>query len=216
MELKERTGKYGNIIYFYDEVEPNLLEIKAGDRVLPAPFFYEKKLVFTVVRKYEPNQHRWFPNGGFYLRGPAGEFRAFDLDQIILHPEIFEKLKRKAKIEKRREKEEAKRLRSLNKIRKEHDKKETKGKRGRPKLSEEEKAKIAAAPIDPNRKKRGRKPMDPVLKAQKEAAKNKAPGEKGKRGRPALDPELKAQREKEKVERSLRSGGKRGRPAKNK
>ena len=58
--------------------------------------------------------------------------------------------------------------------------------------------------------KRGRRPLNPELKKQRELEKaNHVPG---KRGRKPLDPEVKAQREAEKASKKANGTGKRGRP----
>jgi len=145
----------------YSDVEPELATIKPGDRVLPAPFFYEKNLWFHLIRKWEPGENKYFPNGGFEVRDGGAGVRNYDLDQVILHPHLIKHKKTMDKMARRAEKEAAKRDRQL---------------------------------------KRGSKPP-----------KEKVEG--ARRGRPAIDPAVKAAREAERIARSQRSGGKRGRPA---
>ena len=48
----------------YTEIEPEFVPAEPRVRVLPAPFFYEKRLYFYLVKKYEPGENRLFPNGG--------------------------------------------------------------------------------------------------------------------------------------------------------
>jgi hypothetical protein len=147
----------------YTDVEDILSTINPGDRVLPAPFFYEKNLWFHLIRQWAPGENKFFPNGGFEVRDGGAGVRNYDLDQVILHPHLIKHKKTMDKMMRRAEKEAAKRDRQL---------------------------------------KKGSKPP-----------KEKSPNATGKRGRPAIDPEVKAAREAEKVLRTQRSGGRRGRPA---
>ena len=147
----------------YADIEPELAVIKPGERVLPAPFFYEKNLWFHLIRRWEPGENKYYPNGGFEIRDGGAGVRHYDLDQVCLHPAIIKHKKTMDKMARRAEKEAAKRDRQL---------------------------------------KRGSKPP-----------KIKSPNATGKRGRPAVDPAIKAAREAEKVLRTQRSGGRRGRPS---
>jgi len=144
----------------YQDIEPELATPQPRDRVLPAPFFYEKRLFFFLIKRHEPGTPFW-PNGGYEVRDEGGAIRCFDLDQIILHPAVIKHKKTLDKMMRRAEKEQKKREREM---------------------------------------KRRSKPM-----------KEKVPGTR--RGRPALDPAVKAARDAEKIARTKRSGGKRGRPA---
>ena len=209
MEVKERKSKSGIPILYYDEVEPEYLVFKENIRVLPAPFYYEKGLYFTFKKYYAPGEHRYFPEGGFEITGPNGEYRAYDSDQIIVHPEIFKHAKHIEKTNKKRDK----RL-------KEYEAKalgETTKKRGRKPLTDAEKQQRLEDRIaEPEHNHvKGRKRMEPEERIKKEAAKlaeRMTRNMTGKRGRPA-NPELKVQRESDKQKRKLRSGGKRGRPS---
>ena len=147
----------------YADIEPELAVIKPGERVLPAPFFYEKNLWFHLIRRWEPGENQYYPKGGFEIRDGGAGVRHYDLDQVCLHPAIIKHKKTMDKMARRAEKEAAKRDRQL---------------------------------------KRGSKPP-----------KIKSPNATGKRGRPAVDPAIKAAREAEKVLRTQRSGGRRGRPS---
>ena len=145
----------------YIDVEPELLIMNAGDRVLPAPFFYETGVVFSLIKQHEPGAP-FYPNGGFEVRDGGGGVRHYDLDQVILHPAIIKHKPTLALMERREEKDAAIAQRALE---------------------------------------RGKK-----VKVKVEGA---------RRGRPALDPSLKAARDAEKIAKSERSGGKRGRPKSN-
>jgi hypothetical protein len=218
MELTERPGEYRPIPY-YINVEPEYVDFKDDIRVLPAPFYFEKRLLFTFKRRHEPGTKGW-PTGGYECRGPSGEFRAFEFDQIIIHPDIFETRKRMDKIRKRQEKEEIKRQKKIDKIQKNQQTNSSfkKGK-GRPKLSEEEKLKRKVEretnPTPDGTGRKGRKPLSKDERIKREAAKlvrQKLTG--GKRGRP-LNPDKKAERERQQQLRIERNPDrKRGRPKK--
>jgi hypothetical protein len=143
----------------YEDIEPELMRYRPGQRVLPAPFFYESGDSFTLIAQHEPGT-RFYPDGGFEVRDSGGGVRHYDLDQVIVHPATC---KHQATLDlmTRREEREA-----------------------------------AAA-------------ERAVLRGDKVKVKI----EGTRRGRPAIDPAVKAARDAEKVERSTRSGGKRGRPA---
>jgi hypothetical protein len=193
MELTTRPGKYYDIMCYID-VEPELLEFKQNIRVLPAPFWNDKKVLFTFIKRYEPDEHKWFPNGGFYLRGPDGEFRAFDLDQVIIHPFVFEMQRQIEKNKKRLEKDRIKRDKRIARLERKAAK-ELKGvkKRGRKTLTEEEKLKRAEE-----------RKLNPQIQTED--------GVK-RRGRKSLSEEERLQREVEKAARRILSGGKKGRPS---
>ena len=146
------------------------------------------------------------PNGGFEVWVEDGGRRYFELDQVIIHPAVINHQKSLDKMMRKAEKEQAKRDRQYKK---------------------------AAREVGTKPGKRGRRPMDPAIKAQLQADKAtraeksggkrgrpksalskpkapKAPG--GKRGRRPLDPLIREARAREAAARSARSGGKRGRP----
>lgn len=193
----------------YSDVEPELATINPGDRVLPAPFFYEKNLWFHLIRKWEPGENKHFPNGGFEVRDGGAGVRNYDLDQVILHPHLIKHKKTMDKMARRAEKEAAKRDRQLKKG------------------SKPAKVKVEGA-------RRGRPAIDPAVKAAREAERvaraarsggkrgRPASGEpkiqtikttSGKRGRPALSATQVAAKTAAKAATRSRSGGKRGRPS---
>lgn len=143
----------------YEDIEPELLRFRPGQRVLPAPFFYESGDTFTLIAHHEPGT-RFYPNGGFEVRDSGGGVRHYDADQVIVHPATCRHQPTLDLMTRREERE------------------------------------IAAA-------------ERAVLRGDK--VKVKVEG--ARRGRPAIDPAVKAAREAERVARSQRSGGKRGRPA---
>ena len=143
----------------YQDVEPELLRFRPGQRVLPAPFFYESGETFTLIAKHEPGT-KFYPNGGFEVRDNGGGVRHYDLDQVIVHPAT------------------CKHQPTLDL------------------MTRKEEREVAAA-------------ERAVLRGDK--VKVKVAGTR--RGRPSVDPAIKAAREAEKVLRTQRSGGRRGRPA---
>ena len=155
------SGVQLGVFQAYTDIEPELIATEKRTRVLPAPFFYEKRLFFYLINRYEPGQNKFFPNGGFEVRDESGGLRCYDLDQVIIHPAVIRHKKTLDKMH-----------RVAEKIAKQKDRDA----------------------------KRNAKPK---------------PITTGKRGRPALDPALKAARDAEKLAKSERSGGKRGRPKSN-
>ena len=143
----------------YEDIEPELMRYRPGQRVLPAPFFYESGDSFTLIAQHEPGT-KFYPNGGFEVRDSGGGVRHYDLDQVIVHPATCKHQPTLDLMTRREEREAAAAERAIL---------------------------------------RGDK-----VKVKVEGA---------RRGRPAIDPAVKAAREAEKVLRSQRSGGKRGRPA---
>ena len=186
----------------YDEIEPELSVMKPQDRVLPAPFFYEKRMVFSLIRKWEPNENAYYPGGGFEVRDTSGGVRHYDFNQVIIHPAI---IKHKATLD------------LINRANDSDEIKETKpvvakvssGRRGRPALDPEAKAAKEAEALAKSQRsggKRGR-PASTAPKVIVDKVKTD-----GKRGRPSLTPEEIAKRDAAKVAMTKRSGGKRGRP----
>ena len=143
----------------YEDIEPELLRFRPGQRVLPAPFFYESGDTFTLIAQHEPGTP-FYPNGGFEVRDSGGGVRHYDLNQMIVHPATCKHQPTLDLMTRREEREAAAAERA-------------------------------------------------VLRGDK--VKVKVEG--ARRGRPAIDPAVKAAREAEKVLRSQRSGGRRGRPA---
>lgn len=206
MKVIEKPWQYGTYLA-YEDIEPEFQATQHGVRVLPAPFFYEKKLHFTLHRRYEPGEKQTLPNGGFEVSGEFGGIRSYDLDQVIIHPDVLKQQKMLAKMRMRVEKEEKKRERERK--RQEKANKPSGGKRGRPPLSAEAKAlkeQLQEAMGVRSGGKRGR-PKSTEPKAPKPP---RVVG--GKRGRPALSEEEKREREAAKALVKMRSGGRRGRP----
>jgi hypothetical protein len=116
----------------YSDVDPQYMDFRKGDRVLPAPYFEDRKIMFTFKEYYEPGTKGW-PDGGYDVYGPTGDIRAYYLDQLILHPDI---IKRRHKVSIDTNKSGAKRGRkagSETKVVKANGN----GKRGRPSVAPE-------------------------------------------------------------------------------
>lgn len=202
----------------YEEVEPELTitpETEQYSRVLPAPFFYEKRLYFGLIRRYEPGEKVSFPNGGFEVRDESGALRSYDLNQVIIHPQVIKHRKTLDKMARRAEKEKVKRERERKRIERgaKPKNKSTTGKRGRPALSPEAKA-AREAEVIARATRSGGKRGRPKSTEVKVTVASKPTG--GRKGRPSLTPEALAARAIAKAATRARSGGKRGRPAKRK
>jgi hypothetical protein len=209
MKVIEKQWQYGSFLA-YDEIDEEFLATEKGVRVLPAPFFYDKKLYFELWRKYEPGDKPTFPNGGYEVVDVSGGIRSYDLDQVIIHPSVLQHRKMLDKMARRAEKEQKKRERRVKQIGRENKPKT--GKRGRPSLSTAEKmvrenlkeqAKVRSGG------KRGR-PKSTELKVVSTPKVSS-----GKRGRPALSAEAIQLKAADKAATVKRSGGKRGRPKSN-
>ena len=211
MKLQERDWLMGDhkigTQLFYSDVEPELVPMEPGTRVLPAAYFYEKGTRCELLKRHEPGEYRFMLNGGFEVWVEDGGRRYFELDQVIVHPAVIKHQKTLDKMMRKAEKEQAKRDRQYTRA-----------------------ARAATAGTG----KRGRRPMDPAVKAQREADKatraEKSGGKRGrpkstvstpktpkvptggKRGRRPLDQATVEARAREAAARSARSGGKRGRP----
>jgi hypothetical protein len=194
----------------YTDIEPELSVMKPGDRVLPAPFFYEKNLWFHLIRQYAPGENRLFPNGGFEVRDGGGGVRNYDNDQVCLHPAIIKHKKTLDKMMRRAEKAQAARERALKRGTKPPKVKVEGARRGRPAIDPAVKAAREAEKVLRTQRsggKRGR-PASTTPKVLSSAI----PKPAGKRGRPSLTSEVIAQRVSQKTATRVRTGGKRGRP----
>ena len=206
MKVIEKDWKYGKYLV-YDEVEEVFVPTEKGVRVLPAPFFYDKKLYFELKAVYAPGEKKTFPNGGYEVVDVSGGIRSYDLDQVIIHPAVLKHKKMLDKMARKAEKQQRKRERNANKIAREVKVKT--GKRGRPALNPAEKALRDQAKAE-SKVRSGGKRGRPANPNKVVVVKPASTG--GRRGRPALSAEAKAAREAAKVAQTKRSGGKRGRP----
>ena len=206
MKVIEKQWQYGTYLA-YDEIDENFLATEKGIRVLPAPFFYDKKLYFELWKRYEPGDKATFPNGGYEVVDVSGGIRSYDLDQIIIHPQVLQHKKMLDKMARRAEKQAKKRERTMKKIGKENKPKH--GRRGRPAIDPALKAARVASKVEAGVRsggKRGRpKSTEPKAVSTPKIS-------TGKRGRPSLTPEAIKQRAADKAATTKRSGGKRGRP----
>ena len=207
------SGNKCGVFSAYEEIEPELLitpDTPKMSRVLPAPFFYEKRLFFYLVNRFEPGQKMGFSNGGFEVRDEGGALRSYDLDQVIIHPHVIKHQKTLDKMARKAEKERAKRERQYKKAARDAAKpKNTTGKRGRPALDPAVKAAREAEMIARSQRSGGKRGR-PKSTEVKEVSALKPSG--GRRGRPSLTPEARAAKAQAKAVVRARSGGKRGRP----
>ena len=209
MKVIEKSWRYGSYLA-YDNIEDEFIPTERGIRVLPAPFFYDKKIFLTLHRIYQPGEKQSFPNGGYEVVDMTGGIRSYDLDQLIIHPIVLQHKKMLEKMKRRVEKTQKQIDRELRKRNREVKKQYKTGKRGRPALDPEEKAKREITKAESKTRsggKRGR-PKSNTPKPITEKTNT------GKRGRPVLSEEAKRQRELAKLATKVRSGGKRGRPKK--
>lgn len=167
MKIIEKTDTFPSHQYF-DEVEEKFLKFTPNCRVLPARHFNEPHLHFSLKQRYEPGEHKHFPNGGFEICDLSGGIYNFDLNEVVVHPFHLNMMKY---------------FSISQNINKEKISTGVKGKRGRPSKDPSER-KVLQEYV-PTGGKRGRKPLDPEVKAAKEAvlAAKKAKGT-GKKGRP--------------------------------
>jgi hypothetical protein len=206
MKVIEKDWKYGKYLA-YAEVEEIFLPTEKGVRVLPAPFFYDKKLYFELKAVYAPGDKKTFPKGGYEVVDMSGGIRSYELDQVIIHPIVLKHKKMLDKMARKAEKQAKRKERTLKKMVKED--RPTTGRRGRPALNPAEKALRDKAKAESKARsggKRGRPANPNKVVVVKPASTG------GRRGRPALSAEAKAAREAAKVAQTKRSGGKRGRP----
>jgi hypothetical protein len=192
----------------YQDVEPELLGFRPGQRVLPAPFFYESGESFTLIKQHEPGA-QFYPNGGFEVRDGGGGVRHYDVDQVIVHPAIVKHQPTLDLMSRREEREAAATERAV--LRGDKVKVKVEGaRRGRPAIDPAVKAARDAAKIERSQRsggKRGR-PASTTPKVLSSVD----PKPAGKRGRPSLTSEVIAQRVSQRTATTTRTGGKRGRP----
>ena len=206
MKVIERDWQYGKYLA-YDETEEIFIPQERGVRVLPAPFFYDKKQYFELKKRYEPGEKTTFPNGGYEVVDVSGGIRSYDLDQVIIHPAVLQHKKMLDKMARRAEKEQKKRERRVKQIGKENKVKT--GRRGRPALSTAEKM-VRENLKEQAKVRSGGKRGRPKSDTSKTVSTPKVSS--GKRGRPALSAEAIRLKAADKAATVKRSGGKRGRP----
>ena len=202
------SGVQLGVFQAYTDIEPELIATEPRTRVLPAPFFYEKRLFFYLIKRYEPGQNKFFPNGGFEVRDESGGLRCYDLDQVIIHPAVIKHKKTLDKMHRVAEKIAKQKERDAKRDAK--PKPITTGKRGRPALDPALKAardaeKLAKAQRSGGKRGRPKSNNTPIVKASTG----------GKRGRPKVSDDVIARRVAAKAATRVRTGGKRGRPKSN-
>ena len=190
----------------YQDVEPELLRFRPGQRVLPAPFFYESGESFTLIKQHEPGA-RFYPNGGFEVRDGGGGTRHYDIDQVIVHPATVKHQPTLDLMSRREEREAAAAERAVLRGDKVKVKVEG-GRRGRPAIDPDVKAAREAEKVLRTQRSGGRRgrPSSGEPKAQMVKATS------GKRGRPALSTAQVAAKVTARAATRAISGGRRGRP----
>jgi hypothetical protein len=197
-------GKY----LAYTDVEDVLASPQPRERVLPAPFFYEKRLFFFLIKRHEPGTPFW-PNGGYEVRDESGGIRCYDLDQIILHPAVIKHKKTLDKMARVAEKAAKQRDRQLKRGSKPAKEKVPGARRGRPAIDPAVKAAREAERVARAARSGGKRGR-PASGVTKPAAIKPTSG--GKRGRPALSAAQVTAKATAKAATRARSGGRRGRP----
>lgn len=142
----------------FANVDPKYLAFKPGVRVLPARIYESDPNPIFFIQRHEPGE-KYFPEGGYSCSDNTGAYRAFYLDELIIHPSEIRGTQQEIISGKKRG-----RPSDPNKIKKEVDPTAPKRGRGRP-----PKEGGAAKPKEyvPTGGKRGRKPMDPALRKTK-------------------------------------------------
>ena len=191
----------------YSDVEPELASPKQRDRVLPAPFFYEKRLFFFLVAKHEPGEPMW-PNGGYEVRDESGGVRCYDLDQVILHPAVIKHKKTLDKMARKAEKAAAQRDRALKRGSKPPQVKVEGARRGRPAIDPAVKAAREAERVARAARSGGKRGRPASGEPRTQTVKSTS----GKRGRPTLSATQVQAKAAAKAATRARSGGRRGRP----
>lgn len=196
------SGEQIGTVKRYADIEPELSSPKPYDRVLPAPYFYESRMFFSLIKQREAGEPGW-PRGGYEVRDDSGASRCFDLDQVILHPSVI-KHKKTLRMMNRSDEREAAAVARGAKPKKE---KVEGGRRGRPALDPAVKAAREAEKLARGERsggKRGRPASGVTPKTPKATS--------GKRGRPSLTSEMISSRAAQKALVKARTGGRRGRP----
>lgn len=191
----------------YADIDPSFVPVDPGVRVLPAAFFTTRSF-FTLKKRWLPGENKYFPAGGYEVRGEGGETRSYDMDAVILYPETKAQ---KRVIDAMAPADENAPTRG-RKAGEPKEVKITSGKRGRPSLSPEDKAAKDEAAAAKSLTSNGRRGRPARVGGPKPA---KAPSGAG-RGRPKMTEAAIALKSADRASRVERSGGKRGRPLKHK
>ena len=199
-------GSKLGIYQAYQDVEPELLRFRPGQRVLPAPFFYESGETFTLIAQHEPGTP-FYPNGGFEVRDSGGGVRHYDLDQVIVHPASCKHQPTLDLMSRREEREAAAAERAV--LRGEKIKVKVPGaRRGRPAIDPAVKAAREAERVARAARSGGKRGRPASGKPKVQTVKTTS----GKRGRPALSADQVRAKATARAATRSRSGGRRGRP----
>lgn len=166
-------NKFGTRKIFVN-VDPKYLDFKKGIRVLPASIYESDPNPIFFNKRHEVGE-KYFPEGGYSCVDSTGAYRAFYLNELIIHPSEIRGVKQEIVGGKKRG-----RPANPDKVVIEKIIDPTQPKRGRgrpPKVGGEVKPPKEYIPTGG---KRGRPPMDPALKKTKPYVPTG-----GKRGRPA-------------------------------
>jgi hypothetical protein len=190
----------------YSDINPDFLPTEKGIRVIPAPFFGEKSMYFTLLSIHAPGD-KAFPHGGYSLREQnSGGCYSYELDQVIRYPQTPAEYKIIKSMSEGTDDDTNTRGRKPSSEVKEP--KTPGGRRGRPAMDPEKKATLLAAravraqssnglrgrPSNPNPQpkqayiptggSRGRKPLSPEERLKRQEVREYKPTG-GKRGRPS-------------------------------
>jgi hypothetical protein len=83
MQVIDKKWQYGTYKAFAN-VSEDLLDFTPGCRVQPAPYV-GKSQAFYLINRYEPGENKFFPKGGFEVRGEMSGRYSFELDQVIVY-----------------------------------------------------------------------------------------------------------------------------------
>jgi len=73
----------------FSDVDPKYLEFTPGIRVLYSGVPVESKTEFTFLKLHGVGE-KFFPEGGVSCMDSSGGKRSFYLDEVIIHPDVFE------------------------------------------------------------------------------------------------------------------------------
>lgn len=164
----------------FANVDPKYRQFKKGVRVLPARNYESDPNPIYFVKEHAPGE-QYFPEGGYSCVDSTSAYRAFYLDEIIIHPSEIKGKKQEIVGGKKRG-----RPSNPDKPSKpEPDPTAPKRGRGRPPKEDSEKKTL---PYVPTGGKRGRPSIDPSLRKSKPYVPTG-----GKRGRPSKDKTLEDQ-----------------------
>ena len=191
----------------YADIDPAFVPVDPGVRVLPAAFFTTRSF-FTLKKRWLPGENKYFPAGGYEVRGEGGETRSYDMDAVILYPETKAQ---KRVIDAMAPADENAPTRG-RKAGEPKEVKITSGKRGRPSLSPEAKAAKDEAAVIKAASSGGKRGRPARVGGPKPTKASTGAG----RGRPKMTEAAIALKSADRASRVERSGGKRGRPSKRK